>query len=375
MDNQQQIKIRIGLVCVAFLIVTIVLTMLFGGGKMPRLFSSDYEIFVILSDAPMLSENSPVYKNGVEIGRVTQIQLVEDDRKVEITTRINGKIRVYTNEECRLSLNLLGQSSLNFKPKPDVSLGTPLARGDRIEGITPIDLLQVADTMQSDLSKALQNISAAAEQMSASFTKINQMIGPPEELAKKQAQFEQIVDQAAETMNSVNHVLKSVDELISDPAVKEGIKTSSKQLPGVIEEGKALMRNINTISGDVATLLKRVDTTITKVDGNLDNVTSFTEALGSDGSQFLASMAEAAAKFDVAAAQLTDFTLALNNPDSSLGQLINDPEFFQSINNTVKNAEQTAKNIERITVQLQPILKDVNVMSDKLAREIGRAHV
>ena len=369
MDNQQQIKIRIGLVCVAFLIVTIVLTMLFGGGKMPRLFSSDYEIFVILSDAPMLSENSPVYKNGVEIGRVTQIQLVEDDRKVEITTRINGKIRVYTNEECRLSLNLLGQSSLNFKPKPDVPLGNPLVKGDRIMGITPIDLLEVADTMQSDLSRALQNISAAAEQMSNSFTKINMMIGPPDELARKQAQFEQIVDQAAETMSSVNHVLKSVDELISDPAVKAGIKTSSTQLPSVIEEGKTLMKNINTISGDVATLLGRVDRTITKVDGNLDNITSFTEALGSDGPQFLESMAGIAKEFEVAAAQLTDFTKALNNPDSSLGQLINDPEFFRSINNTVKNAEQTAKNIERITVQLQPILKDVNVMSDKLARD------
>ena len=369
MDSQQQIKIRIGLVCVAFLIVTIVLTMLFGGGKMPRLFSSDYEIFVILSDAPMLSENSPVYKNGVEIGRVTQIQLVEDDRKVEITTRINGKIRVYTNEECRLSLNLLGQSSLNFKPKPDVPLGNPLARGDRIEGITPIDLLQVADTMQSDLSKALQNISAAAEQMSNSFTKINMMIGPPEELAKKQAQFEQIVDQAAETMSSVNQVLKSVDELISDPEVKEGIKTSSTQLPGVIEEGKALMANVNRISAQAERIMQRVDTTITKVDGNLDNITSFTEALGSDGPQFLESMADIAAEFEVAAAQLADFTKALNNPDSSLGQLINDPEFFRSINSTVKNAEQTVKNIERVTVQLQPILKDVNVMSDKLARD------
>ena len=369
MDNQQQIKIRIGLVCVAFLIVTIVLTMLFGGGKMPRFFSSDYEIFVILSQAPMLSENSPVYKNGVEIGRVTQIQLVEDDRKVEITTRINGNIKVYTNEECRLSLNLLGQSSLNFTPKPDVSLGTPLVRGNRIEGITPIDLLQVADTMQSDLSRALQNISAAAEQMSAGFGKINQMIGPPDELAKKQERLEQIVEQAAETMVSVNSVLKSVNELISDPAVKQGIKTSSTQLPGVIEEGKTLMRNINTMTGDVASVLKRVNTTITKVDGNLDNITSFTESLGSDGPQFLESMAEVAAEFEVAAAQLADFTKALNNPDSSLGQLINDPEFFRSINSTVKKAEQTVKNIERITVQLQPILKDVNVMSDKLARD------
>lgn len=371
MDNQQ-VKIRIGLVCVGFLIATVVLIMLFGGGKMPRFFSSDYEIFVVLPQAPMLSENSPVYKNGVEIGRVTKIQLVDEDRKVEITARIHGNIKLYTNEECQLSLNLLGQSSLNFTPKPDVPLGEVLAKGVRIDGVTPIDLLAVADTLQSDVSKALHNISAAAEQLTQSFNKINQMIGSPEEVARKQQRLERMVDQADITMTSVNSVLKSVDELISDPEIKEGIKISSTQLPGVIDEGKKLMANINTMTTKIDGLLQKADATFGKVDSNLDNLSSFTESLGSDGSQILESLADIMEQFKNAATQLDDFAMALNSPDGSLGRLINDPEFFHSLNNTIKNANRTIQNIERITVQVQPILKDVNVFSDKIAREPGQ---
>ena len=367
--DSQQIKIRIGLVCVAFLVATVVLIMLFGGGKMPRWFSSDYELFVVLPQAPMLSENSPIYKNGVKIGRVTNIQLVDDDRNVEITARIDGNVRVYSNEECRLSLNLLGQSSLNFSPIQDAPQGPPLNKGDRIDGITPIDLLKVANTMQSDVSRVLENVSAAAEQLTASFEKINQVIGSPEEVARKQQQLEEMVAQAAETMGAVRSVLGSVDELISDPEIKQGIKISSTQLPGVIEEGRVLMANINRMSDQVALLLQRVDSTIGKVDGNLDNISSFTQALGSDGTQLLESLADVAGEFKVAASRLSEFTRALNDSDGSIGQLINDPEFFQSISNTVRNANQTIQNLERITVQLKPILQDVNVFSDKIARQ------
>ncbi len=367
--DSHHIKIRIGLVCVGFLIATVTLIMLFGGGKMPRLFSSDYEIYVILPQAPMLSENSPVYKNGVEIGRVTRVRLVDDDRKVEITARIKGNIKLYTNEECQLSLNLLGQSTLNFTPKTGAPLGDVLAKKSTIEGITPVDLLKMADDLQSDVSKALRSVTSVADEMKNSFGKINQLIGSPEDVAKKQQRLEHMVDQADLTMTSLNRLMSSADGLINDPDIRNGLKVSSTQLPGVIEEGKALMANINQMTTRIAGMLERVDGTITKVDFNLDNVTKFTESLGEDGPQFIQALSSAAQEFETGAAQLSEFARALNNPDGSLGQLLNDPEFFQSLNSTMKNADQTISNIKRITVQLQPILQDVNVLSDKLARK------
>jgi len=125
------------------------------------------------------------------------------------------------------------------------------------------------------------------------------------------------------------------------------------------------------MSGRFESLLLRVDDTIGKVDGNLDNITKLTEALGEDGPEFVSALLSAAQEFDASMAQLSEFARSLNNPDGSFGQLLNDPEFFQTVSSTVKNADQTIKNIQRITVQLQPILKDFNVFSNKLAREPG----
>ncbi|MDR1385081.1 MAG: MlaD family protein [Planctomycetaceae bacterium] len=359
----QRVKIRIGLVCVVFLISTAVLVMLFGGGKMPRFFSSDYEIYVLFPQAPMLSENSPVYKNGVKIGVVTSVRLVDDDRKVEITARIQGGVKLYTNEECRLNLNLLGQSTLNFNPKKDgEDRGEAIAAKSTIEGVNPIDLLEMAGDLQGDVSSALRSITSAASELTGTFNNINRIIGTPEEVNRKQQRLEQIVDQAATTMTAVNRVLASVDELISDPEIKQGIKTSSTQLPTIIDEAKILMTNINQMTADMKTLLARADGTMGKVDQNLNNISKFTESLGDVGPQFIDALSGVAQNFEVTAAQLSKFSQSLNNPDGSIGQLINDPEFFQSLNHTVKNVEQ-------VTRQLQPILRDVNVFSDKIARQ------
>ncbi|MCL2623173.1 MAG: MlaD family protein [Planctomycetaceae bacterium] len=369
--NNQHIKIRIGIVCVGFLIATVVLVMLFGGGKMPRWFGSDYEIYVLLKQAPMLSENSPVYKNGVEIGRVTRVQLVENDRMVEITARIKGNIKLYTNEDCYLSLNLLGQSTLNFTPNADLPLGEMLLPKSTIYGIPPMDLTRMADVLQGDASKAMRSVAEMADEVKNVLIVVNRIIGTPEEVAQKQQQLQEMVERTSQTLTLVKSVLGSVEELISDPDIKQGIKTSSTQLPGLIDEGKKLMANVNDMSDRFASLLQRVDNTIEKVDGNLDNITRLTEALGEDGPQFVSALASAAQEFDAGMAQLYDFTRSLNNPDGSLGRLLNDPEFFQTVTGTLRNADQTIKNIQRLTVQLQPILKDFNVFSDKLAREPG----
>jgi phospholipid/cholesterol/gamma-HCH transport system substrate-binding protein len=55
------------------------------------------------------------------------------------------------------------------------------------------------------------------------------------------------------------------------------------------------------------------------------------------------------------------FSKSLNNPEGSLGQFINNPDLYQSLN-------RAAVNIEELTLELEPILHDARVFSDKIAR-------
>ena len=58
----------------------------------------------------------------------------------------------------------------------------------------------------------------------------------------------------------------------------------------------------------------------------------------------------------------------MNNPEGSLGRLTRDPRLYENI------AEAT-ENINCLTRDLRPILDDVRVFTDKIARDPGRLGV
>ena len=55
------------------------------------------------------------------------------------------------------------------------------------------------------------------------------------------------------------------------------------------------------------------------------------------------------------------FSQDLNNPQGSIGRLLHDPELYQHVN-------RAAKNIDELSRELKPILADVRVFTDKVAR-------
>ena len=55
------------------------------------------------------------------------------------------------------------------------------------------------------------------------------------------------------------------------------------------------------------------------------------------------------------------FTRALNESEGTLGRLLRDPLLYDE-------PAQAAANVNRITKQLRPIVNDVRVFTDKIAR-------
>ena len=70
---------------------------------------------------------------------------------------------------------------------------------------------------------------------------------------------------------------------------------------------------------------------------------------------------QAVTRFDTLLIELTAFSQKLNSGEGSLGELMRNPELYRHLN-------AAACNVERITKELQPILNDARVFSDKIAR-------
>ena len=88
-----------------------------------------------------------------------------------------------------------------------------------------------------------------------------------------------------------------------------------EDLPKLIEESRQTMAQVGSLMGTF--------------DRNMHNLEKFTGTLGDQGAEAVAEVGRSAKKLDELMTQLLAITQAMNSTDSSLGQMIHDPEPVQ----------------------------------------------
>ena len=96
-----------------------------------------------------------------------------------------------------------------------------------------------------------------------------------------------------------------------------------------------------------------------KAQDRLDDVQAFTEKLGSP--ETIERLDRSTRHLDQVMSDLSAFSANLKNPQGSLGMLLNDRELYDNLNTAVGN-------ISDVTQQLEPILDDARIFTDKIAR-------
>jgi phospholipid/cholesterol/gamma-HCH transport system substrate-binding protein len=170
-------------------------------------------------------------------------------------------------------------------------------------------------------------------------------------LGNNDEQLSRIVEKTELTMDKLRQAVESTNDLVSDPVIKENLKKSIAELPQVLQEMK------NTIGG--------VKNTLQLVDNNLKNVEGLTKPLGERGTQIISNIENSTAKLDAVLTEMSSFSKKLGSSEGTLGQLMNNPDVYQQLNSAVTN-------INCLTRDLKPIVRDVRVISDKLARDPSR---
>ena len=89
---------------------------------------------------------------------------------------------------------------------------------------------------------------------------------------------------------------------------------------------------------------------------------------GRAGEMIVLQSVDVNAKLDNILTDMEQFSAGLNDPNGSLGQLINNPELYQKL-------DAAASNIEEITRRMRPIVDDARVIASKIARDPGRIGV
>ncbi len=337
--NERVIQFRVGIMVLATLIITGILVILFSGE--PDVFKKKNTYYIRFPDAPGVSHNTPIQMSGIVIGRVERVELAKEGGAI-VTARIDANREIRRNQVCRISTSLLGDAVLRFVRSNDPNLqDTPIEPDSVISGVVAPDPIQVVSDLQQRLAGAIGSVSRTSDDLDQVVQRIGGL------LKGNDQRIERIIVETDETMAMGRKAVANMNEVAGDPEVREKLRQSIEQMPELLRETRETVARMNQ--------------SFNLLDRNLQNVEGFTRPLGERGQSVITRLDESVRKFDLVMDQMLKFSQEINSQQGTLGQLLNNPDLYNNLN-------EAAMNVEELTQRLRPIVDDARVFSDKIAR-------
>lgn len=338
--DERKLQRRVGMMVLLTLLSLGIMMALFG--QMPKLIYGEYKLYISFVQAPGVGEGTPVRKSGILIGRVSKVRFSEDDSQVEVIVGIQDQYHLRKNEICRVQSNILGDASLEFVRASNAKPTSELYQnGDHLQGRSAAEPTQIISNIQDKFDSTIESVQATSNNLSTASRKLTTTLDTLNGI------LEENKSGIKNVVNSTNDVMGSVQTIIGDKDTQTQLRAAIKEMPQMIADTHD-------------TVLKMRDT-IHIVDNNMRNAEAFTKSLGERGPNLINNLENGTQKLDSLVSQMLQFSETLNNSKGTIGQLVNNPELYQHLN-------QAAKNIDEVSRQLKPIVSDARVFSDKIAR-------
>jgi phospholipid/cholesterol/gamma-HCH transport system substrate-binding protein len=346
--NENRIAFRVGVVVVAAAGLAALLIAILGGGR--QVLRGSYKVVLRFPTAPGVREQTPVRKNGILIGRITDVEL--GDRHVDLTARIDKDRKLSRNEVPRVkTASFLGDSVVEFVPA-NVPSQEFIQDGDLLaNGVVATDPLEVLTNLEGNMQEAIVSIKVAADEFTTLSRSLNQTLGTNDQ------QLQRMLTKTETALDSFNRAMTTFDDVLGDPQLKQDLKQALSDVPELFNDVRTTMSGAR----DAMAAFERVGQ---KAERNLDNLEEFTGPLGEVGDQLIQDISRSVENLEELSSQLVVFSEALNSPDGTLGRLINDDTLYRDIRETVENVNEASRKI-------RPILNDVRVLTDKMSTDPG----
>jgi phospholipid/cholesterol/gamma-HCH transport system substrate-binding protein len=348
--NDRVKQFRVGVVVLATSIIGAILITLNGPTSTEWIPGLDkhYQVQIELSEAPGIGPNTPIRKNGLLIGRVAEVEDRQDH--VVVKANIDAGRLLYEQYVPQVRTTLLGDATLEFLTMKIPAGAQPVPNDFVFSGkVAPSPMDAIID-MQDDLQQMIYSLRTAGDEVGTLAKTVNAAIGPNPEAGR----VPRLLDTAESSMANLSRAAESFDKFLNDPEIKSAVR-----------EARLTMSDVRNVAQDIKA-------PIDAIDRNLKNLEGFTEPLGRNGAQVAKSLIEGLNGLSRIVEEVTVLVDALNSRNGTIGRLIHDPAAYDNLNRLLCNANQVVLQINQIALRLRPILDDVRIFSDKIAREPGR---
>lgn len=322
--------------------------------------SRGYEFNVDLPSAPGVAVNTPVRKDGVLVGRVSGLEWTEEG--VRLRVRIDHDVVIYENDQPEIEpSSIFGDAVVSFSRKPIVGERKPILADGTVQGVVTDDPLTAITKLNQNLGPSIEKLGEAGEKVAILADKVNQAIG--DDISG--TRINTVLDELTVTLQDFRRTTNNFDQLLADNELRGKLTEALREFPGLMSDARGTLQQAGTT-------LQNFDVVIAGAGRNLQNIEGLTAPLGEKGEEIADLLISAIDNLDIVMKDLSRFANNLNNSQGTIGRLVNDPELYDNANLILRNANVVVLRIYEFTKDFRPIVDDIRVFTDKIAREPGR---
>lgn len=400
-------RFGVGVLVMASAIIGVLLIAFFGA--VPTMWVDRNRVSINFPRAPRVSVDTPVRKNGVLIGRVSSISLRPGSEGVIIRMELDRKVELRKGEVPRIVSGsiITGDAVIEFV---EGTAESNLRRFDGTMGTTRDGVLDARESaainevitdnsfldggevaadpieslarLEGNLVPVLTTVERALSRMDSIGASVQEFVaegdGPIRELVTS---LKSAVDNVNAGVNSVNRVVTQFERADIPNAVASlltALPDLFKEAQSTLLQTQRTLKGFEKFSASLEGLGKEFDgigETIRKAVENanvaIENIAEITEPVSKNSEVLVANAIKALADIDTLSMDLRKLTYRLNNSNGTVAQLIDNPALFNEAKKTFNNIQAASANVQVLTQKIQPIVNDIRVFSDKIARSPG----
>jgi phospholipid/cholesterol/gamma-HCH transport system substrate-binding protein len=250
-------------------------------------------------------------------------------------------VPIYKDEQPRIATTLLGDAEIQLVPGRIVPPRQRIAPNEALQGAVSRDPFEAFATLEPKLGTALESLTEASESVAKLSANLDRL------LLGEDDTFSKMVQKTEKALDAFSLAMDNINDVMGDANARANLKQTLNGLPEVIN--------------DLRTTVQGIGTTVDTADRNLRNLEGLTRPLGERGEGMVAQVDKTIGRLDETLQQAVLFTRALNESEGTLGKLVRDPKVYDDL-------AQAAANVNNLTKELRPIVDDVRVFTDKIAR-------
>ena len=312
-----KLEVRVGILVVAGLAVVMAMVLLIGQFAW---FQKSYTIYADFTDIEMLDTDFPVRLAGVKVGRVRDIQFVED--KVRVAMSIKQEIGIREDAVITITTGIiLGETYVQ------ISIGSPTApyleNGTIVQGVDPVSTDRLMTTVQS-----------VADRMDRLSASMDAILGE-----KEKADLREIIATTRKLTDNIETI------------TRENADNVRETILAYKQAAADLSQNLNRLSENMNKLVAKLSDV---VDENRANVKEATETFSRVGPQL-----------EETIATLERITEKIDAGEGTIGKLVSEETIYEDARLALEDASDAFTSVREAAEGAQEFLAPATGMARK----------